>query len=238
MKKRTKWLAAVLALALSAGVAGYSVTQAAEQGAPAATEPTMVQRMSEAARQAYWRALGIKTAPLQMRVVDTFTQKGIDGAGCVIGETGQRIETNNAGVAPVIQAPVYRHPRLEQMLAEVHGALTVICYKNGYRDAIVMGVRMHEDVLAEPEIWMTPIGPNDRRIEPTLYQMPIHRVWQVQLVDKYRLYEEEGEGPESPKLSRPDTGQAPEQLPMGAEPQTPIRTAPPPPTDVPDRPQR
>lgn len=220
--KRYKWLAAILALALGIGIVGFQVAGASEGKPPAPVG---------AARRAYWRALGIKTAKLKIRVVDTFTQKGIDGAGCVVGETGDRIETDAKGIAPEIDAPIFRHPRLEQMLAEVHGQLTVLCYKNGYRDAIYMGVRMYEGVVTEPEVWMIPISPNDRRVEPTIYQMPVHRVWQIQLADKYRLYEE-GEGPESPKLSRPDTGVPDQQYPMGPEPQTPIVTQPPPPQPV------
>lgn len=181
-------------------------------------------------RRAYWRALGIKTAPLQLRVVNAITQAGVPGAGCVVGETGDRIETDDRGIAPVIDAPIFRNPRLEEMLAQLHGQLTVLCYKNGYRDAIYLGVRMHEGVTTETEIWMYPIGSGDRRIEPTLYQMPIHRLWRIQLADRYRLFEE-GEGPERPELTRPGELVAP-QMPQGSEPQTPLRVDPPPPTEI------
>lgn len=222
--KRWKWLTAALALVFTLGAVGYGVTDAAEgQGQEAPPR-------AGAMRRAYWRALGIRTTKLQLKVVDAFTQKGIPGAGCVIGETGDRVETNANGVAPVIDAPVFRHPRLEQMLAEIHGALTILCYKNGYRDAIYMGLRMYENVTAMPEIWMTPFGRRDRRIEPTLYHQGVHRIWQIQLADKYRLLDQ-GEGPERPALSNPEAGPAP-AIPMGREPQTPLRTDPPPPTNV------
>jgi len=215
--KRIKWLAAVvLALAIAGGLVGYRVSEASE-GAGGVKPAGMV-------RRAYWRVLGIKTAQLRLSVVDAITQKGIPGAGCIVGESGDRVETDARGVAPTIDAPVFRNPRLEQQLAELHGQLTVICYKKGYRDSINMGVRMHEGVVTEPTVWMYPIGRGDRRIEPTLYQMPIHRLWQIQLADKYRLFDQ-GEGRESPALTRPGEGVAPQE-PMGQEPQTPIRPGP------------
>ncbi|MFZ5813935.1 MAG: hypothetical protein ACOY93_01350 [Bacillota bacterium] len=154
--KRTRWIAAAVALAIACGAAALTAS-AQEGGQVGPTGPL---------KRAYWRALGIRTAPLALRVVDATTMKGIPGAGCVVGETGDRVETDAKGVAPVIQAPIFRNPRLEEMLAELHGQLTVLCYKNGYRDAIYMGVRMHEGITTETEVWMYPVGPDDRRVEP------------------------------------------------------------------------
>ncbi|HLN62011.1 MAG TPA: hypothetical protein VK464_10720 [Symbiobacteriaceae bacterium] len=212
--KRRKVIATALALVLAGSVVGYQVSNAAEKAA--GTTPPKAGPL----RRAYWKALGIKTAPLKLRVVDATTMKGINGAGCTIGETGDRVETDAQGMAPAIDAPIFRNPRLEQMLAELHGQLVVLCYKNGYRDSIYMGVRMHENTTTETEVWMYPYGPRDRRIEPTLYQVPIHRVWRIELADKYRL-REEGEGPERPQLTRPDMGQVPPQTPEGLGVQTP-----------------
>lgn len=221
--KWKKWLTVALVLTVTGGA--VAVTASAQEGGP---------RPAGAIRRAYWRALGIRTAPLKLRVVDAHTMKGIPGAGCTIGETGDRVETDAKGVAPEIQAPIFRNPRLEEMLAALHGQLTVLCYKNGYRDSVYVGVRMHEGAVTETEVWMTPVGPLDRRVEPTLYQVPIHRVWLIQLADKYRL-REEGEGPERPDLSRPDTGRPAPQETMGGGVQTPLRTAPPPPVVPPGR---
>ena len=215
---RLKWIAALLALVLAGGI-GIQVTAATEKpagGAPPAPAGAM-QRL-------WWRATGVKTGNLRLHVVDSKTGKGIPGAGCVVTETGDRVETDANGVAPTIQQPVFRNPRLEQLLAELHGQLNVICYKNGYRDSIYMGVRMHEGKTSEPEVWMYPIGPGDRRIEPTLFQMPIHRIWRIQLADRYRL-REEGEGPERPGLSNPSAGVA-QPSPQGGGVQTPIRPGP------------
>ncbi len=222
-------MAAGLALLLVSSV-GYGVSEATEKARAGGKPPAPAGML----RRAYWRAMGIKTAELKLRVVDATTQKGINGAGCTVGETGDRIETDEKGNAPVIDAPIFRNPRLERMLAELHGQLTVLCYKNGYRDAIYMGVRMHEGSVTQTEVWMYPVGPRDRRIEPTLYQVPIHRIWQIQLADKYRLYEQ-GEGPESPKLTRPGVNEPTPQRPQGGGIQTPPFTAPPPGTPAPAR---
>lgn len=226
---RVKWLAGALVLALAAGA--FGVTAYAEQqqrggggtggGAGTAGQPTMMQRAS-------WRARGIKTAPLKLRVVDATSMKGIPGAGCVVAETKQRVETDKEGNAPAFDAPVYRNPRLEDLLAELHGQLNVICYKSGYRDAVYMGVRMHAGETTETEVWMYPYGVQDRRIEPTLYQVPVHRIWIIQLADQFRL-RDEGEGPERPALNNPDLGPAPQET-QGGGLQTPFRVLTPPPT--------
>lgn len=215
MKKKA-WIAAALALAVTGGAVGYSVTDASEGAKPPAPAGTM--------RRMYWKALGIKSGKLRISTVDATTQKPIPGAGCVIGETGDRVETAANGVAPTIDAPVFRNPRLEEMLAELHGALTIMCYKNGYRDAISMGVRTFEGVTTTPEIWMYPIGAGDRRIEPTLYHHPEQRVWLIELADKYRL-RDQGQGPERPELTRPNAGVAP-QSSEGAGVQTPPQAGP------------
>lgn len=225
MSKLKKWVAATLAVVLTGGVVGYGISAASEGGKP----PGEVGPM----KRAYWRALGIRSGRMQMRTLDALTQKPIPGAGCIIGETRQRIETDEkTGIGPMMEVPVFRHPRLEELLAEIHGALTIMCYKDGYRDAITMGVRTYPNTVATPEIWMYPVGEGDRRVEPTVFQYEPHRVWQIQLVDKYRL-REEGEGPERPELSRPDTGQVAPQNAMGGGVQTPFRQEPPPPTGAP-----
>lgn len=220
--KHKKLTIAALALALTVSGAALGMKIAAATEGAGGTPPKV-----GPIRRAYWRALGIKTAPLQLRVVDANTMKGIPGAGCTIGETGDRVETDAKGIAPTIEAPIFRHPRLEQMLAELHGQLTVLCYKNGYRDSINMGIRMHQGATTETEVWMYRVGAEDRRIEPTLYQSPIHRLWRIKLADKYRL-RDEGEGPESPQLSKPDTGQVAPQEPEGYGIQTPLRVTEPP----------
>ncbi|HWI52208.1 MAG TPA: hypothetical protein VNT01_08700 [Symbiobacteriaceae bacterium] len=224
--KHKRWITAALALALTAGGMKLGMQIAAATEGAGGTPPK-----AGILRRTYWKALGIKTAPLQLRVIDATTTKGIDGAGCTVAETGDRIETDQKGIAPTIQAPVFRDPRLEQMLAELHGQLTVLCYKNGYRDSVYMGVRMHEGTTTQTEVWMYPVGVGDRRIEPTFYEVPIHRLWRIQLADKYRL-REEGEGPESPNLSRPDVGQVAPQEAEGYGVQSPLR-APEPPTGAP-----
>lgn len=222
MKHKKVTLAALaLALAIGGATVGMKIAAATEKAGGTPPKP------AGPIRRAYWRALGIKTAPLQLTVVDAKTMKGIPGAGCTIGETGDRIETDQKGIAPIIDAPVFRNPRLEQMLAELHGQLTVLCYKNGYRDSIYSGVRMHEGNTTETQVWMYPIGVGDRRIEPTVYQVPIHRLWRIQLADKYRL-RDEGEGPERPELTRPERGQVAPQEPLGPGIQSPFRRPEPP----------
>jgi hypothetical protein len=214
-----KWIATGLALVMAAGIIGFGVAHATEAAAGSAPPAP-----AGAVRRAYWRALGIKTGKLRLRVVDADTQQPIHGAGCVVGETGDRIETDAQGYGKMLDEPVFRNPRLEEMLAELHGQLTIMCYNKGYRDSVYMGVRMDPNATTETDVWMYKIGRGDRRIEPTFYQVPIHRLWRIRLADKYRL-QDEGEGPERPDLTRPGEGVAPEE-PQGGGQQTPVRPGP------------
>lgn len=175
--------------------------------------------------RALWLLSGIETAPLVIRVVDTTTMQGIPGAGCVIPETNQRIETDDKGVSPIIRAPVLRNPRQDELVAELSGELAVICYKNGYRDAITTGVRMFEDTATQFEVRMTPFGPRDKRIEPTYRHVQPHQLWQTALTDRFRLFDE-GQGKESPALTRPGNMVVPPRM-IGEGRQTPIQPGPP-----------
>ncbi|MGE5672616.1 MAG: hypothetical protein ACM3XM_01840 [Mycobacterium leprae] len=233
MKSRN-WIACFLVCTLLALGTGSIAQAEPQQQPPARTQQPRQQQQpkrqpppppTSAARRAYWRALGIKTARLQLRTLSATTQQPIPGAGCVVAETRDRIETDAHGYGPVMYEPVFRNPRLEQLMAELHGQLTVICYKKGYRDAVYAGVRMHPGVIAKTDVWMYPVGYGDKRIEPTLYQVPIHRLWLISLTDKYRLTPEEGEGAESPNLTRPTEGVAPQE-PLGEGVETPIRPGP------------
>jgi hypothetical protein len=138
------------------------------------------------------------TAKLRVRVIDGRTQRPLSGAEVVIIETEQRVTTGADGYTPWMDVPIIRNPRFRPMVAELHGQLGAIAYKNGYRDSIHLGIRMHEGIENEATIWMYRLGPGDSRIEPVLYQVPYHRIWLVELADKFRSKTQPGEGPERP----------------------------------------
>lgn len=139
-----------------------------------------------------------ETAELQVRVIDARSKQPLAGAEVVLLETEQRMTTDVNGRTPVIQAPIVRDPRYRRRLAELHGQMTLIAYKNGYRDTVFFGVRMHPGRRTEPEIWMYQITPDDRRIEPIWYMTPIHRLWLIDLAQTFRSSTQPGAGPESP----------------------------------------
>ena len=138
------------------------------------------------------------TAKLRIRVIDGRTMHPLPGAEVVVIETEQRVQTDNNGLTPFVDAPVLRNPRFRPMVAELHGQLGVIVYKNGYRDSIHFGIRMHEGLRNETTVWMYQLGPGDHRVEPVLYQVPYHHIWLVQLADKFRSKTQPGAGPERP----------------------------------------
>lgn len=131
-------------------------------------------------------------------MIDGRSQQPLQGAEVVILETEQRVTTGRDGYTEWVDAPVFRNPRLRPMVAEIHGQLGVIAYKNGYRDSVHMGIRMHEGTQSETTVWMYKIGPGDDRIEPVLYEVPYHHLWLVELADRFRSKTQPGEGPERP----------------------------------------
>lgn len=139
-----------------------------------------------------------KTAKLRIRVIDGRTKEPIEGAEVVLIETEQRFKTDAQGYTPWFDAPVIRNPKYRPMVAELHGQLGAISYKDGYRDSIHLGIRVHEGIRQQTTIWMYKLGPADRRIEPVLYQEPYHHLWLIQLADKFRSHTQPGEGPERP----------------------------------------
>lgn len=138
------------------------------------------------------------TEKLRIRVIDGRTLQPLPGAEVVLIETEQRAVTDRNGYTPWIDAPIIRNPRYRPMVQELHGQLGVIAYKNGYRDSVHLGIRMHEGARSEATVWMYKIGPGDTRIEPVLYQVPYHHLWLIQLADKFRSKTQPGEGPERP----------------------------------------
>lgn len=141
---------------------------------------------------------GAKLGRLRVRVVDGRTMQPIDGAEVVLIETEGRYRTDKNGYTPWFPAPIIRHPKYRPMVAELHGQLGVIAYKNGYRDSIHIGIRMHEGIASEATVWMYKIGPGDSRIEPVLYQVPYHHIWLIELADKFRRKSQIGEGYQRP----------------------------------------
>jgi hypothetical protein len=138
------------------------------------------------------------TAQLRLRVIDGRTQKPLAGAEVVIIETEQRLTTDPDGYTTWANVPIIRNPRYRPMVAELHGQLGVIAYKNGYRDSVHLGIRMHDGVKSESTVWMYKLGPGDTRIEPVLYQVPYHHLWLIELADKFRSKTQPGEGPQQP----------------------------------------
>jgi hypothetical protein len=139
---------------------------------------------------------------LRVRVVDERTGKPLKGAEVVLAENGYRTTTDRDGWTKVFPAPVIRDPRYSDIIQRLHGQLTLVVYRNGYRDSIMLGVRMREGMLYTPVVGMYQITPGDRRIEPTVFKFPTHHIFATDLAEFYRRDSQPGEGYESPDLNR------------------------------------
>ncbi len=135
---------------------------------------------------------------LRVKVIDGRTQKPLEGAEVVVMETEKRYRTDANGLTPWIQGPVIRSARFRFLVNELHGQLNLISYKNGYRDSIHMGVRVNEGGVTKTTVWQYQITGEDRRVEPVLYIEPYHRLWLIQLADRFRRPSQIGEGYERP----------------------------------------
>ncbi|KYP80891.1 hypothetical protein [Ferroacidibacillus organovorans] len=142
---------------------------------------------------------GQKYGDLRVKVIDGRTLKPLPDAEVVVLETEQRFRTGKDGLTPWIKAPVLRSARFRFLVNELHGQLNLISYKNGYRDSVHMGVRMNEGATTRTTIWQYKIEPGlDRRVEPVLFIEPYHRLWLIQLADRFRRPTQLGEGYEHP----------------------------------------
>jgi hypothetical protein len=141
---------------------------------------------------------GAKHAKLRIRVIDGRTMQSLSGAEIVIVETEQRYKTGADGYTPWFLAPIIRQPKFRPIVQELHGQLSAIAYKDGYRDSIHMGIRMHDGIENETTIWMYRIGPGDTRIEPVLYEVPYHHIFLIELADRFRNKSQLGEGFQKP----------------------------------------
>jgi hypothetical protein len=159
---------------------------------------TTVPQQRPVDRPESWGYTRAKQSKLRVHVIDGRTHQPVAGAEVVVIETEKRVNTDANGYTPWFDAPVLRNPRYRPFVAELHGQLGVIVYKNGYRDSIHLGIRMHEDIRQQTTVWMYKIGPQDRRIEPVLYQEPYHHIWLIELADRFRQKSQIGEGPERP----------------------------------------
>lgn len=136
---------------------------------------------------------------LRVKIIDGRTKQPLAGAEVVLLETDKRYRTGADGLTPWIDAPVLRNARFRFLVNELHGQLTLISYKNGYRDSIHMGVRMNEGRATRVTVWQYKIMPgSDTRVEPVLYQEPYHRLWLIQIADRFRRPSQLGEGYEHP----------------------------------------
>ncbi len=135
---------------------------------------------------------------LRIHVIDGRTTKPLSGAEVVLIETEQRLTTDKDGYTGWFEAPIIRNPRYRPLIQELHGQLGVVVYKNGYRDSVHLGIRIHDEAPAQATVWMYKIGPGDTRIEPVLYEEPYHHLWLIDLADRFRSKSQLGEGFQHP----------------------------------------
>ena len=72
------------------------------------------------------------TAKLTVNVVEGYTETPIEGASVVVVETGQVYSTDASGYTEVMEVPVIRDTRYDDILSKSWGEITLIIYKDGF----------------------------------------------------------------------------------------------------------
>ena len=129
---------------------------------------------------------------LEVQVIDGRTKQPLRNADVVLAETGYRTVTDDRGFTKPFPAPVIRDPRFDAPLGRLHGQLTLIAYKDGYRDTVYFNVRMRQNMMTRVQMWMLQITPEDRRMEAYVYFYPTHHIFVDQLVHKFRTKDQQG----------------------------------------------
>jgi hypothetical protein len=124
---------------------------------------------------------------LQVTVRDAHTGGVLGDAQVVVAETGQRFVTGPDGQTPVARVPVIPETRFASpALQQLRGRLTLVTYRAGYRDGVELGVPLHPGQVTAATVFLHPVTPDDRRIEPHAHHAPVHHIWLLQLADELR----------------------------------------------------
>ncbi len=75
---------------------------------------------------------GSGTARLTVSVVEGYTETPLPDASVVVVETGKLYKTDAAGLTQVIEVPVIKDTRYDNILQKPWGEITLIIYKEGF----------------------------------------------------------------------------------------------------------
>ncbi|NLJ40435.1 MAG: hypothetical protein GX352_02310 [Clostridiales bacterium] len=85
-----------------------------------------------------------QTGSLNPQILDGFSEEPIQGAVVVVPETGGKYITDENGYTPQIKAPIIPNPNFRDIHPQVWGEITLIVYKEGYIEYILLHTNIWE----------------------------------------------------------------------------------------------
>ncbi|NLA84126.1 MAG: carboxypeptidase-like regulatory domain-containing protein [Clostridiales bacterium] len=123
---------------------------------------------------------------IRPRVIDGFSEMPIEGAVVVIPELNQSYFTSEDGLTERIELPVLKDKNFEKIAPKPYGEITLIVYKEGYVEYILLHTQVWETINREgPEILLFPRVQDGYNETFTVVENP-HRIWVQDLVEKFR----------------------------------------------------
>ena len=123
---------------------------------------------------------------IQPQVVDGFSEKPIEGAIVVIPEANQEYKTDKDGYTPNIKVKISPDTRFEKIHPKSWGETTLIVYKEGYREYVLLHLNVWEGQTRQgPKILLFP-KENQQVDQPMSIVEGPNQVWINSMVEKYR----------------------------------------------------
>lgn len=126
------------------------------------------------------------TAGLTVNVVEGYTETPIEGACVVVVETGDMFITDESGYTELIEVPVIRDTRYDDILSKPWGEITLIIYKEGFMPYALFYLQVAEGETREGvKILLFEEGISESNEPFSIIEGP-NRVWVNALIDIYR----------------------------------------------------
>lgn len=125
-------------------------------------------------------------AMLTVKVVEGYTESPIEGASVVIIETGEVYRTNSEGLTDVIEVPMVRDTRFDNVIPKPWGEVSMIIYKEGFVPYALFYLQVIENETREGvKILLFEKGITDSNEPFSIIEGP-NRLWVNELIKMYQ----------------------------------------------------
>lgn len=129
---------------------------------------------------------GSKTARLTVSVVEGYTETPIADAAVVVVETGKVYKTGTTGLTQLIEVPVIKDTRYDNILQKPWGEVTLIIYKEGFIPYALFYLQVLEGQTREGvKILLFEHDKTQTNAPFSIIEGP-SRIWVNALVEKYQ----------------------------------------------------